>query len=399
MKTLDFLRGKPKQKRDTTGYAWLVSDENWADLCASDYVSLDKCPEIMTACLRISELVSTITIHLMSNTEKGDIRIVNELSRLIDINPMPNMTRKTWLEAIVMNLLLYGSGNSIVVPHTQQGYLESLEPIAADRVQFEAVGRSDYKVLIDGVPRNPKDIIHFVYNPDKYYLWKGKGFTASIRDVCNNLKQAAKTEKGFMQSEWKPSLIVKVDAFTDEFAGKTGREKLLEEYVQGSEAGKPWLIPAEQFQVEQVKPLTLSDLAINETVQIDKRTVASILGVPPFLLGVGEYNKEAWNSFIQNTIRPLTVGLQQELTKKLILSPKWYLKFNVLSLMDWDLNSIYQVFGGLSDKGIVTGNEVRDRIGMSPLDGLDELRILENFIPSDMIGNQKKLIQGGNEDE
>ena len=63
--------------------------------------------------------------------------------------------------------------------------------------------------------------------------------------------------------------------------------------------------------------------------------------------------------------------------------------------MDWDLNTIYQVFGGLSDKGIVTGNEVRDRIGMSPLDGLDELRILENYIPSDMIGNQKKLIQGG----
>lgn len=394
MKTLSFLRGKPKQKRDTSGYAWLVSDENWADLCASDYVTLDKCPEIMTACTRIAELISTITIHLMSNTEKGDIRIINELSRMIDINPMPNMTRKTWLEAIVMNLLLYGGGNSIVVPHTQQGYLESLEPIAADRVQFEAVGRSDYKVWIDGVPRDPKDILHFVYNPDKYHLWKGKGFTTSIRDVCYNLKQAAATEKGFMQSEWKPSLIVKVDAFTDEFAGKTGREKLLEEYVQGSEAGKPWLIPAEQFQVEQVKPLTLSDLAINETVQIDKRTVAAILGVPPFLLGVGEYNKEAWNSFIQNTIRPLTVGLQQELTKKLILSPKWYLKFNVLSLMDWDINSIYQVFGGLSDKGIVTGNEVRDRIGMSPLDGLDELRILENFIPSDMIGNQKKLIQG-----
>ena len=76
-----------------------------------------------------------------------------------------------------------------------------------------------------------------------------------------------------------------------------------------------------------------------------------------------------------------------------------YLRFNVLSLMDWDIETIYKVFGGLSDKGIVTGNEVRDRIGMNWLEGLDELRILENYIPSDMIGQQKKLVQGGNEDE
>ncbi len=192
-------------------------------------------------------------------------------------------------------------------------------------------------------------------------------------------------------------MIVKVDALTDEFSSPAGRKRLLEEYVASAEAGEPWVIPAEQFSVEQVKPLTLTDLAIRDTVELDKRTVAAVLGVPPFLLGVGEYDKAAWNSFVQNTIRPIAVGIQQELTKKLILSPKWYVKFNVLSLMDWDLQTLYTVFGGLSDKGIVTGNEVRDRIGMSPLDGLDELRILENFIPNDMIGQQKKLNGGGEE--
>lgn len=87
--------------------------------------------------------------------------------------------------------------------------------------------------------------------------------------------------------------------------------------------------------------------------------------------------------------------IEQELTKKLILSPKWYIKFNINSLLDWDIRTIADVFGGLSDRGIVTGNEVRDKMNMTPLDGLDELRILENFIPQDMIGQQKKLIQEG----
>jgi hypothetical protein len=36
---------------------------------------------------------------------------------------------------------------------------------------------------------------------------------------------------------------------------------------------------------------------------------------------------------------------------------------------------------------------------MSPLEGLDKPRILENYIPIDMIGKQKKLIQQKGDDD
>ena len=389
---------KKKQKRSVApqqmrAKACLVKADDFDTLCVSDYVSLDKNPEILTACRTIAELIASMTIYLMKNTESGDVRIINALSRLVDIEPMPNMTRFTWLHAIVMNLLLYGDGNAVVVPHTYKGYIQSLEPISASRVNFLPVLNSyrDYYIEIDGKAIQPSKLLHFVYNNDKYYLWKGNGLTVSIKDVANNLKQARATEKGFMESKWKPSLIVKVDAMTDEFSSKTGRGRLLEEYVKSSDVGEPWLIPAEQFDVVQVKPLSLADLAIKDTMELDKRTVASIIGVPPFILGVGEYSKEAWNSFIQNKVRPIALSIQQELTKKIIINEEWYLKFNTLSLMDWDLQTIYNVFAGLKDKGVVTGNEVRDRIGMTPIKGLDELSILENYIPVDKIGEQNKL--------
>ena len=293
-------RDTPKQQRSSV--AFLVSDEAHDILCLPGYRSLDRNPEIMTGCRRIAELIGTLTIHIMENTESGDKRITNELSRKIDIEPCRFMSRKTFIEAVIMNLLLYGDGNSIVRVHTDQGFLSDLEPVAPYRVSFQPDGGYGYTVGVDGVPYDPDELLHFVLNPDRDYPWKGRGLRVSLKDVAANLSQAAATEKAFMESKWKPSIIVKVDALTDEFASPEGRKKLLDSYIATNKVGEPWMIPAEQFQIEQIRPLSLKDLAISDVVQLDKRTVAAILGVPPFLLGVGEYSKDAWNAFINTTV-------------------------------------------------------------------------------------------------
>lgn len=378
--------------------AFLTTKDAWDTLCVSGYTSLDRCPEIVTGCRKIADMISTMTIHLMANTAQGDKRVINELSRLVDIQPSPYMTRKTWMDAIVMNLLLYGRGNSVVRVHTSQGYLEELEPIPPGRVSFLPQDRG-YKVLIDGAAYNPAEsLMHFVHNPDPDRPWMGQGLTVALKDVANNLKQAAATEKGFMESKWKPSVIIKVDALVDEFSSPEGRKKLLEDYIDTNEAGEPWLIPAEQFAVEQVKPLSLADLAISDVVELDKRTVAAVLGVPPFVLGIGEYKADAWNAFINNTVRPIAREIEQELTRKLLLSPKMYWRFNIASLYSYDIKTVASVYGDLRKQGVVTGNEVRDKIGMTPMDGLDSLVLLENYISLDKIDDQLKLLQEANKD-
>ena len=136
-------------------------------------------------------------------------------------------------------------------------------------------------------------------------------------------------------------------------------------------------------------------MAVNDTVTLDKKTVAAVLGVPPFVLGVGEYKQDEWNSFISNTIRPIAQSIEQEMTRKLIVSPRMFLSFNMSKLYSYDLKTLSDVYGGLYDKGIVTGNEVREKLYMQPKETLDKLIVLENYIPVDKIGEQKKL--GGTE--
>lgn len=139
--------------------------------------------------------------------------------------------------------------------------------------------------------------------------------------------------------------------------------------------------------------MTLQDLAIADTMKLNKQAAAAIVGVPPFMVGAGDFNKDAYNNFITSTIRDIVTSISQEMTKKLILSEKWYIRGNIWSLLDWDIGTVANVFYAAQDRGDVTGNEVRDKLNLPPKEGLDELRILENYIPTDMSGAQKKLIQ------
>ena len=193
---------KKTRNREPTGRRQtivLTASSVFNEMIASGgYTSLDKMPEVVACVRKIAELIGSATIHLMANTKNGDERIINELSRLIDINPMPTMTRPTWMEWIVSTMLLTGRGNAIVIPHTSGGLLEKLEPVPAYRVSFREKGTSDYDVLIDGIPMDPQNVLHFVYNPDKYYPWKGIGINAPALTALHSRRGA-----GAVLPAWK----------------------------------------------------------------------------------------------------------------------------------------------------------------------------------------------------
>lgn len=382
------------KKRERDVVSWLCSPEAYDTLTCEGYTSLAQNPEIISAVDRIAKLIGSMTLYLMENQEDGDVRVRNELSRKIDIEPCKNMTRSTFIQWIVRTMYLEGEGNAIVLPIFRRGYLEDLRPEPAGIVSFVYTSYWDYQVMIGGATYAPDEVLHFVLNPDSTYPWKGTGYKVALSDVAGNLKQAAATEKGFMESKWKPSIIVKVDSLTDEYSSPEGRRRLLEEYIETGRAGEPWMIPSEQFKVETVKPLSLSDLALSDMVQLDKRTVAAILGVPPFVLGVGDFNREAWNNFISSTIMPIAQLIQQELTKKLLYAPGWYFRFNVRSLYNYSLDETINAGSAMVDRMAMTRNEWRDWIGLSPREGMSELLALENYIPVDRLGDQKKLNGG-----
>lgn len=382
---LDGFLGR-EQRSTTIGLAdWFYNDPQY---CASGYRRLYDTPEVMACVNTIANLVSNMTIHLMRNTNKGDVRVHDGLSRKIDIDPFANMTRKQWVEWIVRTMLIHG--NAFVYPTYDGDLIDELNIIPPKEVKIEANGFK-YQVKIGEKYIKPENLLHFVYNVNIEKPFEGRGLTVELRDVMKTLKSSSETRIGYMTSDFRPSVIISVEGLTDQFSDEEGKEEIKRKIGANIKPGEPFIVPAGMVNVDQIRPLSLQDIAIAEGIELDKRLVAALFGVPVYYLGIGEFNKDEHNNFVKTTIRNISEAITQVLTKGLILSPDRYFRMNPRSLLAFSVEELTALGRELGSIGFVVGNEIRDDLGLPPLEGLDKPIILENYIPVDKIGNQKKL--------
>ena len=372
-----------RNKQSTLAY-WMT------DSPPLGYHSIIDSPEVGACVNVISSVISSATIYLMRNTSKGDVRQQSRLSRFVDIDPWPSMgTRASWMSWIVSTLLTYGDGNAFVLPHFTSGEFSGLEPMpGASAVPDQAEG---YKVHWRSRTYGPDDVLHFRLYSDLNNPWKGRGLNVQAQRVADSLAQTEALKASLSSPKYKPPLVVMVNSDSN-LSDDERRKELRDKYLEETDSGKPWILPAELMKVVQVKPLTLNDLAVRDTVELDKKSIAAIFGIPLFLLGLGAFNEQEYNNFIRRMIIPICVGIEQELTLKLLSSEKMYFRFNRKHLYAYDMTKLVELDLTMSDRGFVTGDEVRSDAFMDPA-GLTDFRPLENYIPYDMAADQNKLQQ------
>ena len=383
-----FFRKKEKiQHRNASVGAAVITLNSAGVLAGHGYHMLSEAPEVAAAVWVIADLISSAPIHLMENGESGDRRIRDALSRKIDVDPWSLGTRQTWVHWIVETELL--QGEAVVIPQTAGNLIADLIP-APDAILSRPVGSQSYQAAYNGYCFDADDILHFRLRPDPLRPWRGVGPQVQLQQVVDSIIQTAETKTAYMSSEYKPPIVIAVNSDSP-LSDEEKRTKFIEKYMKRKDKSEPLVIPADLMNVSQMKPLSLTDLAIKDGVELDKKTVASIFGIPPFLLGVGAYNKEEYNAFISRTVVPICRGIEQELTKKLLYSQERYFRFSTRRLYSYSLQELSQIALNMRNAGLMTGNEGRNWLDLPPKDGLDNLVMLENYLPSDRLGDQKKL--------
>lgn len=400
---MSILKRKQKTRAEPQSYTalWVSGNDNLDGslICPPGYTPLSKNEEVLRCVYKIANLVSNMTVMLMQNGNNGDKRLKNELSKKIDVYPNKYMVRKNFIFRIVADMCMYG--NSVVMPTYSKDLLDDLEIWEGGAPSFRKDGLSgnSYRISYNGRIFEPDEVLHFVLYPDPDEPFRGQGVAPLLKETIDNLAQANATKKSFLRSKWKPSVVISINSDIRELQNPEQRNKILGSYTKTTEAGEPWLIPAGDLQIDTIKPLTLNDLAISDSITLDKKTIAAALGIPAFMVGVGTFNKDEYNNFISTEIMSMATIIQQELTKKLLYSPDMYFKLNPKSLMQYSLQEQFTFVNGMVNSAMLSRNEGRTEFDYSPVDkpGMNEYQTLENYIPIDLLGDQKKL-KGGEDD-
>lgn len=385
------VNSRDAPKTSSAKMVTLCDPEAFKIFCNDGYTPLTKCAEVQMCISAYAEAVANMTLHLMVNTDKGDVRVRDGLSRQLDIAPNRHMTHQTFFENVVR--VMMETGNQVTLPVYEGEFLRDLLPVRPSALSFEDDGES-YRVMIGGKPFSPEEVLHFPINPDPEHPYKGTGFTAALRDVVKSIRQTNATKNALMESP-KPSLIIKVDAYDETLKTPEGRKQLAKQYLGDTANGEPWFLQSETMSVETITPLTLNDLAIDKSLELDKRSIAAIFGVPAFLVGVGSFDAKEYNWFVTTRVMRVARIIQQELTRKILYSPDRYWRFNPRSLMSYDVGEVVTAGKELVDRMAMRRNEWRDWLGFPPDADMDKLLALENYVPADRLGDQKKLKDGG----
>lgn len=397
---MSIFKRSQKARAEPQSYTalWLSGNDNLDGslICPPGYTPLSKNEEVLRCVYKIADLVSNMTIMLMKNGDNGDIRLKNELSKKIDIYPNKYMTRKNFIFRIAADMCIYG--NSVVMPNYSGDLLDDLEIWEGGTPSFrkDSLSGNSYRIAYKGRIFDPDEVLHFVLYPDPDEPFRGQGVAPLLKETIDNLAQANATKKSFLRSKWKPSVVISINSDIQELQDPQQRNKILGSYTKTTEAGEPWLIPAGDLKIDTIKPLTLNDLAINDSITLDKKAVAAALDMPAFMVGAGTFSKDEYNNFISSKIMSMATIIQQELTKKLLYSPDMYFKLNPKSLMQYSLQEQFTFVNGMVNSAMLSRNEGRTEFDYSPVDkpGMNEYQTLENYIPIDLLGDQKKL-KGG----
>lgn len=202
---------------------------------------------------------------------------------------------------------------------------------------------------------------------------------------------AAKTFKKGLNA----SGFIKVDKFLRPDQREEFRESIDEFTGDGDKAGGTMVLEGGTDYVQlSMKP---QDAELLSSRQFSVEDVCRWFSVPPILIGHAGEGQTMWGTGVEQifagwsrlSLRPFTTAGTQAVRTSLIAAAdraELYAEYDLDDLLAADSLARAQLYASLSQNGIKTRNELRDKEGDGPMPGGDKLTVQSNLVPLEKLG-------------
>jgi HK97 family phage portal protein len=349
----------------------------------------------------ISQAASAINFKVF----QGDQELEQHPLLTLLKKPNPIQAGNEYFQSLYAYILL--SGNSYAISSTAGGLPSELHLLRPDRVEIIASNTAipkGYNYTINGqvvktYEADPftgqSDVKHFkTWNPLDDYLGMSPLMAASIDVDQHNL--IAKHNIALLVNGARPSgaVIFKptdtsgAPMMMSDVQRKQIKDDLDRRMSGVNNSGKPMLLEGD-FDWKEMG-MSPKDMDFLQNKHMAAKDIALCFGIPSQIIGIPDSQtysniQEARLAMYEETIIPLAMRVCNDLNEW--LSPSYGDDIRI----DYDYDSIpamverrkrvYENVTAAVREGIITRNEARDRLGLAPIDGGNDIYIAANLFP------------------
>ena len=349
--------------------------------------------------------ISNAAASINFKVYQGDVELEQHPLLTLLNKPNPIQAGNEYFQSLYAYILL--SGNSYAISSTAGGVPTELHLLRPDRVQIipsnTAIPKG-YNYMLNGKVVKTYDadpftgqseVKHFkTWNPLDDYLGMSPLMAASIDVDQHNL--IAKHNIALLVNGARPSgaVIFKPTdtsgnpVMMSDIQRKQVKDDLDRRMSGTNNSGKPMLLEGD-FDWKEIG-MSPRDMDFLQNKHMAAKDIALCFGIPSQIIGIPDSQtysniQEARLAMYEETIIPLAMRVCNDLNEWLAPS------FGDNIKIDYDYDSIpamverrkrvYENVVAAVGAGVITRNEARDRLGLTPIDGGDDIYIAANLFP------------------
>jgi HK97 family phage portal protein len=349
--------------------------------------------------------ISNAAASINFKVYQGDVELEQHPLLTLLKKPNPIQAGNEYFQSLYAYILL--SGNSFAISSTAGGVPSELHLLRPDRVEIIPSNTSipkGYNYMLNGkvaktYEADPftgqSEVKHFkTWNPLDDYLGMSPLMAASIDVDQHNL--IAKHNIALLVNGARPSgaVIFKptdtsgAPMMMSDVQRKQIKDDLDRRMSGTNNSGKPMLLEGD-FDWKEMG-MTPKDMDFLQNKHMAAKDIALCFGIPSQIIGIPDSQtysniQEARLAMYEETIIPLAMRVCNDLNEW--LSPSYGDDIRI----DYDYDSIpamverrkrvYENVTAAVREGIITRNEARDRLGLTPIEGGDDVFIAANLFP------------------